>query len=157
MFVTFTFVTLMFVTFTFVTLTLRMYVLHMVGRHVWLVRRERKPRHPRPAGGADREAPVPPAHEHHQRGRVHRPLDDATRHPRPPVAPVHPAAVVEWREAPRCIVEPGPAPGLDPGPVSVAIRRPSRDHWVRHPHGPVVGGVTPVAVVVQVLVADRLA
>ena len=129
----------------------------MVGGHVRLLGREREPRDPSHAAGRDGKAPVPAAHEHDEGGCIHRPRHDVTRDPDPAAVPVHPAAIVEGREAPRRIVDPGPAPRLDPGPVAVAVRRPPRHHGMRHPHGPIVGGVTPVAVLVQVLVADRLA
>ena len=60
------------------------------------------------------------------------------------------------RIAPRHGVDPGPAPRCDIGPVSVAVRRPAHGHVVRIPHGAVVAVVLPVAVLVQVLVADHL-
>ena len=48
--------------------------------------------------------------------------------PRPAVAHVHPAAVVEGRVAPRRVVDPGPAPGTHVVPVAVAVGRPVRGH-----------------------------
>src|SRR5207244_912578 len=49
------------------------------------------------------------------------------------------------------------APRLHPGPVAVAVRRPARGHGAWHPHRTVVRRRTPLAVVVQVLVADHVA
>src|SRR6059058_3360895 len=57
------------------------------------------PEHPRHA-----EVAPPPAHEHDERGCVHRPRDAPARHPDPAAVPVHPAAIVERREAPRGVV-----------------------------------------------------
>src|SRR5213594_1393746 len=74
-----------------------------------------------------------------------------------PATHVHPTAIVERREAPRGIVDPRPAPRFHPGPVAVAVRRPARGHGTGHPHHPVIRGFTPVAVVIQVLVADHAA
>ena len=127
-------------------------VAHVIGGVVRLFRREREPGYAPTAAGADRHAPVAPAHEHDQRRRVHRSSDHAARHPGPPVAHVHPATVVKRREAPRRVVDPRPAPRLHPGPVAVAVRRPARGHGAWHPHRTVVRRRTPLAVVVQVLV-----
>src|SRR5207245_6824108 len=88
--------------------------------------------------------------------------DPPTPHPSPrhihqasPHGP--PTAILERREAPRRIVDPRPAPRFHPGPVAVAVRRPARGHGTGHPHHPVIRGFTPVAVVIQVLVADHAA
>src|SRR5690606_25224889 len=54
------------------------------------------------------------AEEHHQRRRIHRARRHAPGHPGPARAHHRPAAVVEGREAPGRIVDPGPAPGIDP-------------------------------------------
>ena len=132
-------------------------VAHVIGGVVRLFRREREPGYAPTAAGADRHAPVAPAHEHDQRRRVHRSSDHAARHPGPPVAHVHPATVVKRREAPRRVVDPRPAPRLHPGPVAVAVRRPARGHGAWHPHRTVVRRRTPLAVVVQVLVTDHVA
>ena len=60
------------------------------------------------------------------------------------------------RVAPGRIVDPGPAPGIDPGPVAVAIRRPARGHPVRGPDGAVVGIDSPDAAGIELFVADHL-
>ena len=60
------------------------------------------------------------------------------------------------RKTPGCIVDPGPAPGVDPGPMAVAVRRPVGSHAVRDPDLAVTRVVAPVAMGVQVLVADHV-
>src|SRR5207302_974049 len=119
------------------------------GRHAWLLGAERE------RGPAEVEPPT--AHEHDERGCVHRPRDAPARHPDPAAVPVHPAAVVERREAPWGVVDPGPAPRLHPYPTAVAIRRPSHDRGTGRPYVTVVRRVAPLAVVVEIFVADRLA
>src|SRR5205807_7962209 len=79
------------------------------------------------------------------------------RHPDPAAVPVHPAAVVERREAPRGVVDPRPAPRLHPDPATVAVRRPSHDRGPGRPYGTIARRVAPLAVVVEIFVADRLA
>src|SRR5262249_16712151 len=68
-----------------------------------------------------------------------------------------PAAVVEWRKAPRRVVDPGPAPRLNPGPVAVPVGRPSHYHGSRRPRPSVARYATPGAILIQVLVADHFA
>ena len=57
------------------------------------------------------------------------------------------------REAPGGIVDPTPAPRLDPGPMAVAVWRPSRIHG-GIPDWAIAGRVAPRAVAIQFLVAD---
>src|SRR5262249_58177730 len=70
-----------------------------------------------------------------------------------PAADVRPAAVVERREAPRRLVDPGPSPALDPRPVAESVRYPS-DANMRNPDRTVLSDHTPGAEFVEVLVAD---
>src|SRR5262249_54235367 len=62
----------------------------------------------------------------------------------------------EGREAPGRVVHPGPAPGRDPHPVAVAVRRPSGDRGVREPHRAVFGNRPPAAVFIEILVAHHV-
>ncbi len=78
------------------------------------------------------------------------------RAPAPAVADVDPAAVVRRREAPRCVVDPAPAPRVDPRPASVAIRRPADRDRGREPDRAVAGVRGPAAVAVEVGIADDL-
>src|SRR5437879_5004681 len=48
-----------------------------------------------------------------------------TGHPAPASGDEYPPTIMERSEAPGGIVDPGPTPGFDPCPVSIAIRRPS--------------------------------
>ena len=93
-----------------------------VPRHVHFARREREPAH----AVAERQGHVhgrsaDPADE---RRRVVRTDVSRTRHPAPAMTHERPASVVEGREAPARVVDPGPAPRRDPAPAAVAIRRP---------------------------------
>ena len=78
------------------------------------------------------------------------------RAPAPAVADVGPATVVERREAPRVVVDPGPAPRVDPRPVAAAVRRPARRHARRIPDLAVLRHAAPAAVFVEVGIADRV-
>ena len=53
---------------------------------------------------------------------------DGTRQPSPARTNLHPSAIVEGSKSPRRIIQPGPAPRLDPNPAAVAIRNPSHSH-----------------------------
>ena len=96
------------------------------------------------------------ADEGHQRRRIHRACGARARHPSPAVVKARPAAVVRHREAPRRIVDPGPAPRLHVRPVAVAVRRPVAADMRRHPDVAVVRHRAPGALVVQVFVADQV-
>ena len=126
-----------------------------VPGHVHLARRQRHPAHRR-AADVDGDADTRRADPGHQRRRIHRAAHVGARVPGPAVAPEDPAAVVEGREAPGRVVDPGPAPGADPGPAAVAVRRPVGLHRDRHPHGAVLGVAFPAAVAVQFLGAGHL-
>src|SRR5260221_2023297 len=77
--------------------------------------------------------------------------------PGPAMAGVHPAAVVTGRKAPGFIVDPGPAPGPDPAPVAEPIRCPVDHDDLRHPHGAIVRIHDPIAIAVQLFIADDFA
>ncbi|EDT02578.1 conserved hypothetical protein [Burkholderia ambifaria IOP40-10] len=114
------------------------------------------------AADRQRDAPVgtaAAAHERDQRRCIGGRLADGHRagHPRPAVVHMGPAAVVVRREAPRCIVDPGPAPRRLPDPVTVVIRRPVGRCVVRHPDRTVVRGLAPRPVRVEILVAGNVA
>ncbi len=119
----------------------------VVDRAVRIARSQRIPGHARAAADTDRRAHA--ADESNHRRRIARPHRDRPRHPSPPVAEIRPAPVVRRGEAPRRVVDPGPAPRRHPGPVARAVRRPARRFGTREPHGAVAGVLLPVAVVVQ--------
>jgi len=125
-----------------------------VVRPVDLARRQRHPTH----GGATdahRNAEPATAHPGHQGRRVDGPRHVGAGHPAPMAAPRHPAAVVEGREAPGRVVDPGPAPGRHRGPVAVAVRGPVVTHVLRQPDGAELGVLFPAAVTVQVFGAGH--
>src|SRR4029077_20790153 len=87
------------------------------------------------------------SYESHQGGRVDWPDGYRSGNPAPAVAGISPASVVEWRETPRLVFNPGPTPRIDIGPVSVAIRSPIRRHAGRYPHRSIAAHVLPAAIV----------
>ncbi len=116
-----------------------------VNRPVDVARPQRIPGHARATANADAGAADKADH-----GRcIARPHRHRARHPAPAAAEVGPAPVVRRREAPRRVVDPGPAPRRHPGPVARAVRRPARRHFARKPHGAIAGVLLPVAVVIQ--------
>ncbi len=124
-----------------------------VPRVVDFARAKREPAH-RAAADADR--PATAADKRDQRRRVDRAHAARSRYPAPAAVGVGPAAVVVRRKAPRRIVHPGPAPRRDIRPVTIAIRRPVGRHLGGVPHCAVVAGVLPVAVLIQILIADHV-
>ena len=90
-----------------------------------------------------------------------RPIDRSSKNraraPAPSATDKRPTAVVERGKAPRRIVNPGPAPRVDPVPIAVAVGSPSGFNRSGIPNVAVFGLITPGAVVVQVVVADHIA
>ncbi len=74
------------------------------------------------------------------------------RNPTPASAHLRPAAVVEGREAPRLVVDPGPAPGVDVGPAAIAVGRPVLRNIAREPDLAVVGRLLEVAIGVEIFI-----
>src|SRR5262249_29421360 len=71
-------------------------------------------------------------------------------------ANIDPAAIVKGSKSPGSIINPRPAPGIDPGPVTVAIGSPIRNNSGRHPHGSISGDYAPATVTIQIFVSDHL-
>src|ERR1700688_34737 len=88
---------------------------------------QRYPPHSLSDGDPDAD-PAEIAEESDEGRRVDRSRMIGAGHPAPATAVVDPASVVERREAPAGIVDPGPAPGPHIGPMTVAIRRPAGGH-----------------------------
>ena len=124
----------------------------------WPVRLAPAQREPADRGAAaHRNAEARAADERNQCRRIHRtPLDPAGR-PGPVAVGVYPATVVKGCEAPRRIVDPGPAPRGDPRPVPVTVRCPARRHARRHPYSTVFRQGAPRAVLVEVFVTGHVA
>src|SRR5690606_21807556 len=89
--------------------------------------------------------------------RIHRANVSRAWHPAPAVANVSPAAVMEWRETPARIVDPRPAPRRNVRPAAEAVWSPVVGDVSRAPDITVFRFADPLAVVVQVLVADDVA
>src|SRR6185312_17221719 len=106
--------------------------------------------------GTDGNAHSRRANPRDQRGGIHRPYVAGTRYPAPGIAVGHPTAVMKRRESPARIIDPGPAPRIDPHPMPKPVRGPAHGKRGRRPHVPVVRGVFPASVVVQIGIAGRL-
>ena len=78
------------------------------------------------------------------------------RRPAPTMTRVHPAAIVAGRKAPGFVIDPGPTPRADPIPVAEPIGRPIDGHALRHPERPVLRIDHPVAVAIQLFIADHI-
>src|SRR5438270_9627810 len=63
---------------------------------------------------------------------------------------------MERRKTPGSIIYPSPAPGRNPHPVAVAIRRPTDDGGVGEPNGAVLGHRAPASVVVEVFITNDI-
>ena len=134
----------------------------LIGRAKSLAGRQREPAQAGPRGLlADGHIPVHAAcvaaNKGDQRGRIHRPRGQLPGHPAPARADLCPAAVVKGRKAPGRVIDPGPAPGRYPAPVAGAVGRPVDRHGARQPYGAIGRVLIPVAVVVELLVADHFA
>ena len=139
---------------------------HVDLREVFAARRVRRPidvawtqREPaNTTADAERQrsAPVIAADESDERRRIHRTYPARTWHPAPLALHERPASVVEWRKAPRRIVDPGPTPRIDPRPATIAVRSPVDGDGRRHPHGSVRGIVAPCSIGVEIRIADHL-
>ena len=136
-----------------------------IRRHVDFTRRQREPGDADSTASADSDAyaKVWPADPGDKRGSVNRAhvgntYDGArrARHPAPDSANRNPAAVMEWRKAPRSIIYPGPAPGRNPHPVAVAIGRPADDSCVWKPNRAVLGHLAPASVFVEIFIPNHI-
>src|SRR5207253_4293976 len=106
---------------------------------------------------ADGQRPRGIADESDERRRVDRAQAHAARHPAPLLAEHGPAPVVRRDERPRRFVDPRPAPGRNPFPAAVAVRRPAVLDVLRIPDDAVVLVLLPLARAVQRLVAHDFA
>jgi hypothetical protein len=124
--------------------------------HVDFTDRQRDPAHRRIG---DHHARIE-IRENDQRRSVHgtNHRDRHRRDPAPRSAHVYPSAEMEWSPTPGGVIDPVPAPRLDPGPMSVAIGSPIRDQTRRKPDRAVGANVAPHAKVpAQVFVAGNVA
>lgn len=90
------------------------------------------------------------SNECYERGRVNQAAHVSPRHPHPCIAAIRPPAVMERGKPPRGIVDPGPAPGINPGPMPESIRRPPHNRHRRRPDGPQGRVDCPASILVKV-------
>ncbi len=122
----------------------------LIRRYVNFARPEREPCHI----AAEAHAA---ADENHECGSVHRRHCDRPRHPAPASLDKYPTSVVKRCVAPRRIVDPGPAPRSDPSPVAIMVGCPTEADLSRVPDVSIVEIVAPLAVAVEIFVADHVA
>jgi len=125
-----------------------------VGRPIDVARSERKPRHATDVAGPDRERKVAAADERDQRRRVVRPGAHGAWYPTPATTEIRPATVMGHGETPRGVIDPGPTPRVDPGPMAVSVRCPAGRHARGVPDVAVGRIGAPRAVRIEVLIAD---
>jgi hypothetical protein len=136
--------------------TLKVFVSVVIPRQERFSGTEWKPRSEFRAE-ADAKGKTRPADKCDECRRVHRHRNVRTRQPSPHGVNENPAPIVKRTEAPHVIIDPGPAPRIDPSPVAEAIWHPAGGNTVRIPNGAVVADFLPMPVVVQVVVSDRSA
>ena len=129
----------------------------MIPGVVFLVRAQRHPAD-RAGGdcGADRDSGAD-ADEGHQCRRIDRAIiihPDLSRRPGPAALDLDPAAVMERGKAPGGVVDPGPAPGRDIGPVTLTVRNPVGRHG-RIPDLAILWRLTPVSGADQIAAAGH--
>ena len=88
---------------------------------------------------------------------VDRRTKDRARAPAPAARKMVPAAIVERSKAPGRIVNPGPAPRADPVPIAGAVGSPVGLDFTGIPNVAVLRFIAPVAVIIQIAVARRIA
>src|SRR5262249_22795765 len=132
-----------------------------VRRYVDFPRTQRKPADITPAvsgpAGGNRNSEVRSANERYQSGSVYRLNVHRSWHPTPTAVHGSPAAVVKRSVTPRFVIDPGPAPGVYPYPVPVAIGSPSGWDGIRIPHVAIGRIGTPRTVSVEVFITDYVA
>src|SRR6266852_863938 len=99
----------------------------------------------------------PAAEEANKSGAIDWRPKERARAPSPSAREIVPAAIVEGSEAPRRIINPSPAPGVDPVPIAIAVRSPVRRNITRIPNVAVFRFIAPVTVIIQIAVARRIA
>src|SRR5262249_50684735 len=90
----------------------------------------------------------------HQSRRVAGTYANRSGHPAPASGDESPTSVMERREAPLRIIDPGPAPRLDPCPMPIAIRRPSRVDLGWEPDAAIGAHHPPGTVLIEIFISD---
>ena len=126
-----------------------------VRRDVHFSRTEREPCDASPSTTeGHRHAEARSADEDYECRRVHGPHHYRTRNPAPASADFSPPPVVKRSKAPGFILHPSPSPGRDPDPMTVTVWRPPCGDARGKPHVTVIGNISPLAVVIEIVVAD---
>ena len=112
---------------------------------------QREPAHTK----ADTESPTA-AEEAYECRTIDRRTKERSGAPTPSASDICPAAIVVGSKTPRLITHPTPAPGLDPVPVTVAVRGPVGANTAGIPDMPVLGLVSPSAMVIQVVIPGHV-
>src|SRR5712692_8420648 len=97
------------------------------------------------------------AEEANKSGAIDRRPKKRAGAPAPPAREIVPAAVVIRSKAPGRIVNPSPAPGANPVPIAIAVGSPVGCNFARIPDVTVFRFIAPVAVIIQIAVARRIA
>src|SRR5579864_91158 len=121
---------------------------YSIRRHIHFSRAQGKPTH------IAAKTPAYP-HEDDEGGGVNRPDFHRTRYPAPASSDRTPASIVKWSVSPGLVIDPGPSPRTDPGPMALAVGGPSCGN-ARKPNVAIAGLRAPVAVFIQVLVPDDI-
>jgi hypothetical protein len=113
-------------------------------------------REPPDGANTNGDAEVRASYKCDESWRVDGSHDYRSGHPAPSAPDVSPAAVVEGREAPGLIFNPGPAPRAHVNPVSIAVRSPTIRHADRAPDISVVPFLMPATIFIKIFVAGHL-
>ena len=123
---------------------------YVIRRHIHFPRAKREPSHvAAEASGASTD-------EDHQSGRIHGVHRRRTGDPAPASADTHPASVVKRGITPWRVIDPCVSPRRNPCPMAGVVRSPTSFHPVRKPDVAIGAIVAPVAVVVEILVANHI-
>ena len=121
----------------------------VIRRHINFPRTKRKPSYI--SSPASRTS----ADEDHERWGVHCLYRHWSGYPTPASTDRNPATVVKRRIAPWGVIDPRVAPGIDPIPMASVIRSPSGFH-LGIPDVPVIRIIAPVAMVIEIVIADHI-
>ena len=127
-----------------------------VARPIDLAGAEREPADRRPDIGNVPVTDAGIANKGDQRRRIDRLRHEFAGDPRPLVLDHGPTAVMERREPPGLVIDPAPAPRIEPDPVALAVRRPAGRDPFRKPYLAILRHGAPAAVLVELLIPGHL-
>ena len=129
---------------------------HSIRRPIDFARPEWEPGNATDVAAGNRQLKIISTDKRYQCRRVVSPCALRAGNPAPGAAQICPAAVVGDRVTPWRVVHPGPTPGIDPRPMSVAIRCPANGNAIRIPDVAVVCVVAPNTIGIQIFIADHV-